>query len=513
MVRLDGIFLLFFGLLASTAASEVPQGSADIPIRVFRDGRPVTGLQPEDFSVFVADKLRPDARVSGPTAPGIAAAPSADSQRTRVLVFHLFGDDPSLRDRIRAVLEHVLRPGDRLWLILPTRTVLLPRLGDTEALDLAIAALLPEEIAAAAAAARGEHQNLNRFMDRIREQSFRVVDRHGPMDDGEYTGIHLHYYMKGLKSSLETYLAMAGAYRRGFVWPRVEWLQSLLPRIAPIGSASRAFLFYQAPDIPTLTSKNRRMIRHWIEELADSELYDEQEYARLIFQVLGEIDAVFTTVEAGDADGMSRPFVNAGFELFPLLREPLVPPGEDLPPWWNPIAEPMALAAARSGGRPLTLEDAFRHPDLMEHGENPHYLLCLHPAAGDAGASLRVEVSDRGCRVFHPAVIGPSMQNRDLLTATMVSLGLRQRTLSVSIRCTPSRRDPAAPLDLRVRARDAAGAWVFDRTKSLGPEADTLHVRIGFTALPPGPVTFLVELRDTSTAISELRILRGIIRN
>ena len=502
-------------LFPQSSPGKTEEREIDIPVRVFRDGRAISKLNAGDFTVTVNGINRSGIRL---VQPGVSQVQQRDPGHplTHILVFHLFRATPGEQRHLNDILGLLIQPNDRLWYLLPTRIVLVDRIDSSEEAVLITEALIPDELKTAEAQTVAERDNLRQFMDRLREQSFRVVDRNGPIDDGEYTGIHLHYYMKALKSSLETYVQMKRTYEKRYLFPRGERVQSLLPHAVP---SPVVHLFYQPPALPELSRNNRRMIRHWIRELGDSDWYDEQEYAQLIYQVLGEIDSAFSW---GNSDGPRppvRPFVEAGAPLFPIILEPAAVQADTATRsgWWPKLVKMWQDAASSSGGRCTTLAETAA--DIRDHGcgLNFHYLLRLTLTGGEDLQSLKIEAKDRGARVFHPAADAVARSARTAVwknppqTVRIEEAAFRNRELTLVLRPSETGGGPSDPVLVRIRVRHGPGRWVFDQSKSLTPQGDRVRARIRFTRLPPGSYAFFIETRLATSTISTLRLIRGVI--
>lgn len=503
----------------STASEKAGKGSVDVPVRVLYQGKAVDSLKKSDFKLFedkknqTIDNLRIKAKKIN--RPHI----SADSPRYFILIFHLTGYNAALQKGLAYFINHIPGKSDRLLVAAngKKRFYDFSSISENEKANILsrIDGFLGEQSKKLRESMQTDLKKIEELMDNIRKRKARESDRRGR------GGVHIHYYMKYVKFSLEQYITALTEYKKKYLVPNPAQLHALLTPFENIKNEKWVIHFFQVPVIPELSRKNRNMLRNLITELADSDWKDETYYSELFTKMLGNIDDMFNGVPDFPVQEMTGLFykVDATFNAIHIKN-----PGETSSKdkkfrrLSTDIWDGLAQTAQRTGGTcigPGNIDtdnnvDLIPALNTIENTEDFYYILSYTPENPKKIGKINIEAADKRYEVFFN-----DNEPTNILSVQLEDVVFKNKRLSMMVTDflrKESGTENAGKIIVRIFIKNREDNKVlFNQSKAMLPGKDDVRISLLFEWLKKGNYDIGVEVTDMLTGKSAVRILHVII--
>jgi hypothetical protein len=516
------IGICFINLCFAFAASEkAGKGCVDVPVRVFYQGKAVDGLKKSDFKLFENKKNQTIDNLQIKTKKINRSHISADSPRYFTLIFHLTGYTAPLQKGLAHFINHILGKNDRLLVAANgvKRFYDFSSIPENEKASICswIDKFLEEQSKELRESMQTDLKKIEELMDNIRKRKTRESDRRGR------GGVHIHYYMKYVKFSLEQYIAALSEYKKKYLVPNPEQLYALLTPFETIENEKWVIHFFQVPVIPELSRTNRNMLRNLINELADSDWKDETYYSELFTKMLGNIDNMFNGVPDFPVQEMTGLFykVDATFNAIGIRNSGETSSKDKKSQRLSTdIWDGLAQIAQRTGGICIGPGNIDTNPDnidfipalnTIESREDIYYILSYTPETPRNVGKINIEAADKRYEVFfnhnEPTKI-PSVQLKDVV--------FKNKRLSMVVTDflrKESGTESTGKIIVRIFVRNRVDNKVlFNQSKAMLPGKDEVRISLLFKWLKKGSYEIGVEVTDLLTGKNGRRILQAVIR-
>lgn len=235
-----------------------------IPVRVFRDGEAVKGLQQQDFELYengrrkeitgfeiISKKLSTFSPIL--STPSIPTPEKYPSGRLFLLIFNVFDYNAAVEEGIDYFFQHIYQKADRPVIVVENR-LLVTEIGDE-----------PTKIAA----------NIKDILKKYKRISSQAFFR--AFNELSFEADRLYYEFinksqepkeKVINSFLENYKRLWDSYCRQFILPDWLFYKSLLRRLRTYPEQKWALIFQQREMFPQLKNYGRLEfeLRAWIDE-------------------------------------------------------------------------------------------------------------------------------------------------------------------------------------------------------------------------------------------------------
>jgi predicted DNA-binding protein len=493
---------IFFMILYVPGISRGTTGEeVSIPVRVFQKGAPVDNLTAADFKLFKDEK--PQTLLSAKIQVNGLALPTASTSSSRyfVLLFRVNEYSSQLQKGLLYLFNNLLRENDQLLIGIDEQTLFFSSLANKEKARLETEKFLQEQTKFYRQMMFADLSTIEKMIDQSRIRAARETTN----VDGARTGVHLHYYMKYMKFSLEQYISALEAYKKRYFAGDINTHYYLLKPGETIDREKWLIQFFQMPEIPGLSPKNRTMIRELIRELQEHRLSDENLYSEFFTKMLSEIDDLFNAVPDFPLEEMTRLYNRMGTHFNSIFIRDTgerVSRGETFSRLSKDIEERLAGLAKQTGGTAVALVDKN---DTIESALNTigsakdiYYMLTYIPSPAGAG-KIKIDTANKEYDVFFVDAAGgedfsPYTLNEEKSGNTAVQLKdilFKDRNLAVTIfnflKAESGGKEKTGRVVVRIYIKDTQNRQIlFDQCKIMLPQKDVLHLSLDFPWLAKG---------------------------
>jgi len=520
-VFLIAIGFVFFPFRVAAPAEEVLKEkvevvNVEVPVRVFRDGAPVSGLRKEDFRLsegkqrqtingFYVRKKKMNVQ-----SIDLQASGAAPKSRYFVLVFRIIEYNQQMKEGIQYLFEHVIRDSDRILLLVNDRTMLLNQdiwqVKRKEILD----QLLGEEALRA-------RQRL--------EQFFLTVQK-----DLDHTRLNMlltrdqNFYPPNIIDFLERYLKIWNEFKKKYLVPDLDKFYNFARHLEKVKDEKWVLTFYQVEVFPNLkiTGNIRRQIEEMIGQLLVARPEDTV-HARIIEQLLARMDREFNAAEGFPIEEVSKMLVKVDTTYHCFIsgvqRETL---SEDLEykRVASDIENSMREITRRSGGEVVFSGNIGAALHSVEERDDVYYVLTYEPTQPTRKGKVTIELPKyTGCKLFYDDniradYIGDYLQKRKAEDPSVLLEGLDLRGRQLKMKITSFKMAETAKgmngrLNISVRIHDGENQPLYDQNRFFIAKEPQVELSIDFAFLEPGRYMFIAEARDLLTGKAALDILQA----
>jgi hypothetical protein len=493
------VFIVFFCVpgLAGKAERIDESPVKKLKLRVFAESKPVSDLKKEDFILY-EDKILQTIDDVVISKGKIGGGPqSLSSSRFFVFLFDITNYNSQIQDSIATIFDQFPAANDQLLIVANDQTLFFNNLSDKKKVYSAIRQFLGEQSSQAKKQMYADLGEIENLMNRTRIRSARESARNGRV------AVHLHYYMKYIKFSIEQYITALQDYKKKYLVPEVSSYYNLLGPLEKVQQEKLVIRFYLMPEIPKLSVKNRDMIRNLINDLQDSVLRDENYYAEVFTKMLGQIDNIFDHADDFPVETMTQLFyqLDANFQAIVMDGGPGQPaPGHkhrrlsvDIENNWQEIAR-------RTGG----IEDIY-------------YTLTYTPKDRGKHGELKVEVKDKNYKVYSAGAFGAGDFNQYLNSAKdphspgvrVKDVTFKNKRLSITtagFQVQKTGKENSGKIVVRIYIKDnRENKLLFYQGKTMVPQKDTVQISLNFQWLEKGSYEIGVLVNDLLTGKSTVK--------
>jgi len=491
----------------------------EVPVRVFRDGIPVSGLSKEDFRLSEGKELqtingfyvrKKKMNVQNVVLKAETAAPPS---RYFVLVFRILDYNQQMKKGVQYIFDHILRDNDKLLVLVNDRTLLLNQdiwqVKRWEILD----QLLREEAGKA-------RQNL--------EQLFLMVQK-----DLDQTKLRMlmerdsNFYPPRIIDFLERYLQTWKEFKNKYLIPDLDKFYNFARHLEKVKEEKWVLTFYQIEMFPNM--KISGQIRQQIEAMINQlqvERSEDNLHARIMEQLLGRIDRELNVAEGFPIEEVSKMLVKVDTTYHCFIagvqREAL---SEDLEykKVASDIENSLREITRRSGGEVIFSSNIGSALHSVEEKEDIYYVLTYEPKNPAHKGKVKIELpGNPGCRLFYDDniradYIGEYLQKKKAGDPSLLleDLDLKERHLQMKIssfKMVETAKGKNGQLNVAVLIRDSQNKQLYDQNRYFSAKEPQVELAIDFAFLEPGKYMFVVEAHDLLTGKTAMDILQSEVK-
>jgi hypothetical protein len=508
--------LLAGAVLAAAAFPGLPlekgtlKADVELLVRVFDGGRPVAGLAREQFRLREDGEERP-IRDFSENARGLRI-PGADPGKPRclALLFTVLDYNAPLRAALDRLFADVLRPQDRLLVVVNHSPLAFQEVGGGPETRAALDQLLGEQ---AAAARRQMDQYVNKFTLDFDMRKFRQS-----MQDENDDSFRLGQW-------LTTYTEAWREYRRLFLYPDREALRQLAQPLAQV-RLDKWLISFQQYEIHTHITMSRpefRMIDGMISRLQDMQtrtvdetvaLQSIERKYRMLKELAQKVLSVPDDFPAGD---MQRVLEQAGATYHAILIPAIVGSDSDVSKFDlrsvnSGIEETMRGIARGAGGTLAVTADPAAAVAALEDARDVFYRM-IYTAEVKKEGRIQIDVPGKRYSLVYDEVplVGaaggaglPAAQSAQAAAAAgslrINGARFEKKKLVLELggfALAKQGKKIVGRVNVHVRLEDNnSDATVFDQARDMVCEKEAVALGIDFPKLPAGFYTLTVEVRD-----------------
>jgi len=499
LVILSTVFIVLFCVPGVTGKAERIEESPvkKLKVRVFAEKEPVSDLKKEDF-ILHEDNIPQTIDAVVISKGKIGGVPqSLSSSRFFVFLFDITDYNSQVQNSAATIFDHLPGTNDQLLIAVNDQTLFFNNLSDKKKAYSAIRQFLEEQSRQAKKRMYADLSAIENLMNLIRIRSARESARNGQV------AVHIHYYMKYIKFSIEQYITALQDYKKKYLVPEVSSYYNLLGPLERVRQEKLVIRFYQMPEIPKLSVKNRDMMKNLISDLQDSVLRDENYYAEVFTKMLGQIENLFNRVDDFPVETMTQLFyqLDANFQAIVVDGGPGQASQDhmhrgllaDIENNWQEIA-------GRTGGK-----------------EDVYYTLAYTPKDPGKPGELNVEVKDKNYKVYFAGAVGPGDFSQYLNTGKdpqtpaveVRDVTFKNKKSSITIagfQVQKTGKENSGKIAVRIYVKDnRENKLLFHQGKTMVPQKDTVHISLSFPWLKKGSYEIGVLVNDLLTGKSAVK--------
>jgi hypothetical protein len=515
------VLALLGGILRSGEPQEVLKEKVDVvnvevPVRVFRDGIPVSGLGKDDFRLsedkvpqvingFYVRKKKMNVRRIGLQAGSPVVPP-----RYFVLVFRVFDYNEPLERGVHYIFDHLLTDKDILLVLVNDRTVLLNqdiwRVKRREIMD----QLLKEEALKA-------RQKL--------EQFFLAVQK-----DVDQTRLSMllergsSFYAPRIIDFLDRYLRTWEEFKATYLVPDLDKFYNFARHLENVREEKWVLTFYQIEMFPNIkiSGQIHRRIEQLISELQVARPEDSL-HARIIEQQLERIDRELNAADSFPVEEVSKMLVKVDttYHCFIMgARRDVMSEDLDFKRVASDIENSLREITRRSGGEVIFSGNVGSSLHEIEEKEDVYYVLTYEPSDPGRKGKVKIELpGNPDCRLFYDDniradYIGEYLKKKRESDPVVLleGLKLKGRKLGMAIsnfKVAGGGKKTAGRLNVGIRIQDGRNRELYNQERSFEAQESRVDLEVDFAFLKPGRYMFMVEVRDLLTGKTAMDILQA----
>ncbi len=524
IIFLVPVFFLLGNLpLASEPRDELKEKvevvNIEVPVRVFRDGIPVSGLGKDDFRLsegkepqtingFYVRKKKMNVRhiqlQAGSTAP-----PS----RYFVLVFRIFDYNEQMEKGVRYIFDQLLGEDDKLLVLVNDRTLLLNQdIWQVKRREI-LGQLLKEEALKA-------RQKLEQFFFTVQKDLDQTKLRMLLERDSSF-------YAPRIIDFLERYLRTWDEFKTKYLIPDLDKFYNFARHLERISEEKWVLTFYQIEMFPNM--KISGPIHQQIEDLVGQLMVARSEdalHGQIISQLLERIDRELNVADSFPIEEVSKMLVKVDttYHCF-IMNAQRESQSEDLEykKVASDIENSLREITRRSGGEVIFSGNIGSALHSIEEKEDVYYVLTYEPSYPDRKGKVKIELpGNPGCRLFYDDNIRADYIGEYLLkkksedpSLLLESLSLKGRRLQMKIsqfKMIEMAKGKGGQLNVAVRIRDGQNQQLYYQNRNFGAKEPQVDLAIDFAFLAPGRYLFVVEAHDLLTGKTAMDILQADVK-
>ena len=233
---------VFPALVLHTHAGGGDQILLRLPVRVYVDSLPRTGLNRDDFTLWINGRKR-EIRNSLPREKVFAAPRGA---RDLILAIDASGAGPQLSEGIARLLDRFVRQTDRLYLLTPLNNYSIDTAADKSAAVDRINQIIRGDSGKIVEEKKSALENLRTTVDNFIEAAS------GRKRDVKYARNHARIML-----FLSNFHRLWTEFRDNYLLPDLSLMDGLVSKLAP-GAGERWMIHLQRPDPPTIWRQFQR---------------------------------------------------------------------------------------------------------------------------------------------------------------------------------------------------------------------------------------------------------------
>jgi hypothetical protein len=514
----------FLGLLPLTGQDEVLKEkvtvvNVEVPVRVFLDGLPLTGLTRDDFRLSEDGQ---EQEINGFTmrrktlaVERVELRPEAAPPPARyfVLVFRIYEYDAAMRQGIDRVFDRVLNEGDRLLVLVNDRTLLLtPALSLGERRSL-LDDLLREEAGRARQRLEQFFQSVRHDLDQTRLRMLLERDQ--------------NFFAPRIIDFLDRYLRTWEEFKAKYLVPDLDRFYNFARHLQTVREEKWVLSFFQIELFPNMKISGR--IHKEIEQLVSQlqvERPEDTVHARIIEKQLERIDRALNAAEGYPAEEVGKMLVKVDttYHCF-IMGVQREAQSEDLE--YKQVASDIENAlreiTRRSGGEVIFSGDVGSALHAVERREDVYYVLTYEPRRPEARGKVKVELPGQPrAKLFYDDnirsdTIGAYLrrkraQDPEILIDGLSLDGHRLHLKLSSFKMLEARHKREGLLNVKVRIRDRLDRQIYEQSRQLSAREARVEMNIDFHLLSPGSYVFLVEASDLLTGKTAMDVLASDVK-
>jgi hypothetical protein len=515
------VLALLWGFLGAGESQEVLKEKVDVvnvevPVRVFRDGIPVSGLVKDDFRLsedkvpqaingFYVRKKKMNVRHID-----LQAGSPAPPPRYFVLVFRIFDYNEPMAKGVHYIFDHILTDQDKLLVLVNDRTVLLNQdiwqVKRREIMD----QLLKEEALKA-------RQKL--------EQFFLTVQK-----DVDQTRLRMlmernsSFYAPRIIDFLGSYLRTWEEFKATYLVPDLDKFYNFARHLENVREEKWVLTFYQIEMFPNikLSGQIHQQIVQLISELQVARPEDAL-HARIIEQLLERIDRELNAADGFPVEEVSKMLVKVDttYHCFIMgAQRDVLSEDLDFKRVASDIENSLREITRRSGGEVIFSGNIGSALHEIEENEDVYYVLTYEPSDPGRKGKVKIELpGNPDCRLFYDDniradYIGEYLKKkRESDPLVLVDgLELKGRKLGMKIsnfKIAGGGKKAAGRLKVAIRIRDDQNRPLYDQDRSFAARESRVDLVVDFAFLKPGRYMFMVEVHDLLTGKTAMDILQA----
>lgn len=495
--------------------------NVEVPVRVFADGEPVSGLGKEDFEISEGGKPQPingftvlHKTLAAAPAPLSAAEAAPAASRYFVLIFRTYDFNDELQQGLQYLFAELFRPEDQLLVMANSRTLAFERLDDAAGAQGQVAEVLRAECQRAhnqlLGYVRGIEQNLNMTQFKL------TLPSRGNDATPEY-----------IEGFLRSYMAAWKDFKRNYLSLELDKFYYFARHLEKVRREKWVLNFYQLEQFPqiAMSSEFKRSLNTIVRRFQESENPTTVAQGRILEKLMQDIDGEMNVARDFPAEEVSKLFykVNATFHSF-FMRVFLDSDSNELQ--FRSVASDIENSLREltrvTGGTLASSNDLDASLAAAAERADDCYVLTYEPANPKKVGKIKVKVKGRGYKVVYDdniradyisAYLAKKAAESPAVKVSELSFQDRKLSFVISDFALAKVKDkPAGVLSVRIRVTAAGGGSAFDQTRDLHADRGRISLSLGFASLPPGKYDIVVDVLDRVSGKTCTEVIQPVVR-
>lgn len=512
------IFIFFISFVFPYAAQEkddvvkekVKVVNIEVPVRVFFKGELVDNLTKADFKLFEGKKQQEINGFFVKRKKIKAQKAVTPPSRYFVLVFHFTEFNKNVRDGLDHLFNNILRKEDRLMVRANKKTRLIDRIEDLQAIHSQVSKLLQEE-------SLKERQQMFSYLKKIEKE----IDRFKQITDHPSTSTASGYKVH-LKNTLENYLRIFLEYRDRYLTPNIDEYYYLAKHLENIIQEKWVINFYQLALFPRLSNVSKRFLWEAVYELQSNERAEDAPYSTVLTRLINDIEIAQDGATGFPAEDVSKLFykVDATFHSIFMHTFKVISSQElDYKQVSTDIENSLRELTKKTGGTLIDSNNLESALDTISVKEDVYYMLTYAPKNPKRVKKIKVKVSDQKYDVLYDNNMRAdyiteyiNKKEAEIPDVQIQDLIFKRKKLSLVIAnfmMKKSQNQNSGLINVKIRIKDSTSKILYDKSKNLKPQKNSITISIGFDWLKEGEYDFIVEVKDILTGKSKISTIKA----
>jgi hypothetical protein len=523
-------FLVFALLLPAQQEEPIKEAvsvvNVEVPVRVFSDGKSVSGLSRDDFEISEDGKSQQingfyvlQKKLSEPAAarPAAAAGPQTPG-RYFVLVFRTYEFNEQLENGIYYLFKNIFLPDDQVLVLTQRKNLFFERLDGEEDAQDKICELVKTESQYAQIQMLGY---LRQVEQSVNLTQFQISLRSASRTDSA-SELRPDYITRFLEVYLETWRDFKRRYLSLDI-NKYYYFSRLLERVK---KEKWVLNFYQMEQFPqiALNSEIRRALRSIVEQMEISSSATSIGQARLIKQLLQSIDMEMKVSDSFPTEEVSKLFykVNATFHSF-FMRVFKDSGGSEVQfqTVANDLENSLRSLTQQTGGELIASNEIGQSLADVSERTDDYYMLTYEPSNPKKVGKIKVTVKGKKYKVLYDDnlradYISTYLQKMETENPSVKIKDLSFKDKKLSLAVVDYSRgkikdETTGVLQVRIRIKNSDEQMLFDQTKALKAPQNTFSLSLNFNFLAAGKYDIIIDVLDQVSGKSCTEVIQPLV--
>jgi hypothetical protein len=491
--------------------------NVEVPVRVFRNRKPIDNLTKNDFLLYENGKPQPingffikKKKIKPSTDTPVSRSQPSKTGRYFVLIFDVSDYNNRLKEGIQYLFEEILEEQDEVLTFINDKSVSFRPLGNKNQALEKLKPLIKDQCQKKSMLMLQYHNEIIRRIQYVRqEREVYPVGVHIPID------------------FLRNYLNLWERYRKKYLVPELDTFFNFARHLKKIKKEKWVLNFYQVELFPKL-DRDGPLRKEFVEFANALEMgiggpsVDSSIWGREIHTLLDKIDRSFDYVDNFPLDELNKLFYKANTTFHSILiptSKKSISGNLKIERVATDIENLLPVLSKSTGGMLLTSTEIKESLRKIQEKEDVYYLLTYAPTQKQGMGKIKIKVKNGKYKVMYDDniradYINEYLEKREALipSVKVTNLLFKNRKLSLQVENFLTLKKGAkakGAVTIQIIITNERGKKLFDQSRTVTSDKKLFDISIQFNWLKKGKYDILINVKDLLTEKSDTSIIQA----